>query len=62
MKYHMWMTEKTNREVRDESLRTGTNPWGQITFIADMEELSIRQMAYKPGIIDHEATKVNKFS
>lgn len=49
MKYQIWMTEKTNREMRDESISTGGNPWCHITFIADMEELSIRQMAYKPG-------------
>ena len=49
MRYQTWMSEKVNKEMRQESLRTGKNLESQMTFIADMEHLSMRQMTYKPG-------------
>lgn len=49
MRFQMWMAEKFNKEMREESLRTGENPKTQMTFIADMEFLSMRQMTYRPG-------------
>ena len=50
MKFQMWMTEKVNREMLQDSLRTGKNNSCQLTFIADMEHLSMRQMTYKPAM------------
>ena len=48
MRYQLWMTEKINGEMREESKRTGkVNTY--ITFISDAQDLSIKQMAYKPG-------------
>jgi len=48
MRYQIWMTEKINGEMREESKRTGKmNTY--ITFISDAQDLSIKQMAYKPG-------------
>ena len=58
MRYQIWMTEKVNGEMREESKRTGKiNTY--ITFISDAEGLSIKQMAYKP-VMDAgmEQTKV----
>lgn len=49
MRYQTWMSEKVNKEIREDSLRTGKNLEHQMTFIADMEHLSMRQMTYKPG-------------
>jgi hypothetical protein len=49
MRYQAYMTEMVNKEMREESLRTGKNRFCQMTFIADMENLSIRQVTYKPG-------------
>lgn len=48
MRYQMYMTEIVNQEMRDESFRTGKNTACQMTFIADMANLSMRQMTYKP--------------
>ena len=50
MKFQMWMTEKVNREMLQDSLRTEKNNSCQLTFIADMEHLSMRQMTYKPAM------------
>ena len=47
MLFQMWMPEKVQREMQQDSLRTGKNNSCQLTFIADMEHLSMRQMAYK---------------
>lgn len=50
MRYQIWITEKVNWEMREESKRTGkVNTY--ITFISDASDLSIKQMAYKPGNI-----------
>ncbi|XP_046633840.1 SEC14-like protein 2 isoform X1 [Daphnia pulicaria] len=48
MRYQTYMTERINKEMREESLRTGENQNCQMTFIADMMGLSMRQMSYKP--------------
>jgi hypothetical protein len=50
MRYQTYMTERINKEMREESLRTGENQNCQMTFIADMMGLSMRQMSYKPGM------------
>lgn len=52
MRYQMYMTEIVNQEMREESFRTGKNTACQMTFIADMANLSMRQMTYKPGELD----------
>ena len=49
MRYQAYMTEKVNKEMLEEVSSTGTNKYCQITFIADMANLSMRQMTYKPG-------------
>lgn len=49
MRFQMWMAEKVNKEMREESFKTGKNIKNQMTFIADMEHLSMRQMTYRPG-------------
>lgn len=51
MKYQLWINEKTNREMREEFARSGKNPGCYLTFIADMDELSMHQMSCKPGIV-----------
>ncbi len=50
MRFQMWITEKINREMLAESLVTGKNNSWKLTFIADMEHLSMRQLAYKPAM------------
>lgn len=57
MRYQTYMTEKVNQEIRDESFRTGKNTACQMTFIADMANLSMRQMTYKPGKLKKIVTK-----
>nr|CAH0109448.1 unnamed protein product [Daphnia galeata] len=48
MRYQAYMTEKVNKEMREESISTGNNKSCQMTFIADMENLSMRQMTFRP--------------
>ncbi len=48
MRYQIWMSELTNREMRRENQKTGRKN-SYFTFIADMDQLSMRQIAYKPG-------------
>ena len=50
MRYQAYMTEKVNKEMREESISTGNNKSCQMTFIADMENLSMRQMTFRPGM------------
>ena len=49
MRFQAYMTEKVNKEMLDETLSNGKNKYCQMTFVADMENLSMRQMTYKPG-------------
>lgn len=49
MRFQMWNAEKINLSMREEFEKTGKNPHNYLTMIADMEHLSMRQMAYKPG-------------
>lgn len=56
MRYQMWMAEKVNKEMREDSLKTGINVKNQMTFIADMEHLSMRQMSYRPGTFNATIT------
>ncbi|XP_046633862.1 SEC14-like protein 2 [Daphnia pulicaria] len=59
MRFQAYTTERINKEMREESLRTGTNKNCQVVFIGDMTGLSMRQMTYKP-VMDagSEQTKV----
>ena len=49
MRFQLWMTEKVNRQMLEESKTTGQNKACQLMFVADAEHLSMRQMTYKPG-------------
>ncbi len=60
MRYQAYMTEKVNKEMREESISTGNNKSCQMTFIADMENLSMRQMTFRPGI-SHLTVSKNLF-
>lgn len=59
MRYQAYMTEMVNKEMRKESLRTGKNQNCQMTFIADMMGLSMRQMSYKPGMWRQQLFEIN---
>ncbi|XP_046460612.1 SEC14-like protein 2 [Daphnia pulex] len=59
MRFQAYMTEKVNKEMLDETLSNGKNKYCQMTFVADMENLSMRQMTYKPVMeTGTEQTKV----
>ena len=48
VRYMVYTTEKSVRQMRLDNSQTGRNV-SQHTFIADMDQLSIRNMSYKPG-------------
>ena len=50
MRFQLWTMEKMNRQMLEESKRTGINKACQMVFISDLEHLSMRQMTYKPGL------------
>lgn len=60
MRFQAYMTEKVNKEMLDETLSNGKNKYCQMTFVADMENLSMRQMTYKPGNV-HKSYNWNGF-
>lgn len=37
-----------NREMRQERMATGKNPWCQMTYIGDLGGYTMRQITYKP--------------
>jgi hypothetical protein len=51
MRYQHYTTEKVNKEMLEEYLKSGKNKNCQITLISDMEHLSMKQMTYKPGTV-----------
>ena len=48
MRYQIWMSELAQREMRKENQKTGRKV-SSMTYIADADQLSMRQIAYKPG-------------
>ena len=50
MRFQIWMSEKSNRELRLESERTGKKI-SLMTLIADADQLSMKQIVYKPGTV-----------
>ena len=44
------MGEKLNKEMLEEYLQTGKNKDCLMTYISDMDQLSMRQITYKPGM------------
>nr|CAH0107616.1 unnamed protein product [Daphnia galeata] len=48
MRYQHYATEKGNKEMLEEYLKSGKNKYCQLTLISDMEHLSMKQMTYKP--------------
>ncbi len=54
MRYQIWLSEAFKRDIRRENEKN-PNKNTLLTYIMDMDQLSIAQAAYKPGIIQYQS-------